>query len=94
MAGQLAQSTVLIDNERVRVNELRFPPGGSTGHHRHGFDYVVVPITKGKFRIKDANGTTETDLTPGIPYFRPEGVEHDVTNSTSDESVFIEIEIK
>ena len=30
----------------------------------------------------------------GVPYFRKEGVEHDVINATDGEYAFIEIELK
>ena len=42
-----AVPTLQIDNDRVRVIEWRFPPGASTGWHRHEYDYVVVPMTTG-----------------------------------------------
>ena len=40
-----AKATVFIDNERVIVTEYRFAPGDNTGWHRHGHDYVIVPLT-------------------------------------------------
>ena len=40
-----AVASVRIDNERVRVTEWRFAPGAHTGHHRHEYPYVVVPLT-------------------------------------------------
>ena len=42
-----AKATVFIDNERVIVTEYRFQPGDNTGWHRHGHDYVVVPLMGG-----------------------------------------------
>ena len=42
--------TVQIDNDRVIVTEWRFAPGADTGHHVHGHDYVVVPMTTGILR--------------------------------------------
>ena len=41
----LAISTVQVENDLIRVTEWRFPPGTSTGLHRHAHDYVVVPMT-------------------------------------------------
>ena len=40
-----ATSDVQIDNDEVRVTEWRLAPGSATGHHRHGMDYVIVPVT-------------------------------------------------
>ncbi|HUN52182.1 MAG TPA: cupin domain-containing protein [Candidatus Sulfotelmatobacter sp.] len=92
-AGQ-AQPKVFIDNERVIVTEWRFKPGDATGHHRHGHDYVVVPLTTGRLRLVEPDGTREATLTRGVPYFRNVGVEHDVINANDFDFAFIEIEIK
>src|SRR5712691_9362371 len=89
-----AVPTVQLDNGTVRVTEWRFPPGTATGHHRHEYPYVVVPITTGRLTLVSADGTTGADLSTGQPYFRPAGVEHDVVNSNDFEFVFIETEIK
>ena len=35
---------VLVDNERVVVTKWSFADGAETGWHRHGHDYVVVPL--------------------------------------------------
>jgi beta-alanine degradation protein BauB len=89
-----AVPTVTIDNEAVRVTEWRFAPGAHTGHHRHDYDYVVVPMTTGPLAITGATGDITSPLTTGQPYFRKAGVEHDVTNPNPTEFVFIEIELK
>ena len=94
MAEPAARSSLLIDNERVRVTEWRLAPGTATGHHRHALDYVIVPITGGTLTIRDATGEHEAPLARGEPYFRDEGVEHDVLNLGGEEIVFVEIEIK
>lgn len=90
-----ATPTQLIDNDRVRVTEWRFGPGDATGQHRHEFDYVVVPVTTGDLLLKETDGDRIARIELGKPYFREEGVEHDVINpSESDEIVFIEVELK
>ncbi len=90
-----ATPTQLIDNERVRVTEWRFRPGESTGWHRHGFDYVVVPMTTGKLHLKETDGERTIEIVTGQPYFREEGVEHDVINpSDTDDVIFVEVEMK
>ena len=40
-----------IENEKVIVTEYRFAPGANTGWHRHGHDYVVVPLMDGKVKL-------------------------------------------
>jgi len=89
-----AKAKVFVDNERVVVTEWRFAPGASTGWHRHGHDYVVVPLMDGKLRIVGKDGESVVDMKGGVPYFRSEGVEHDIVNATDGEYAFIEIELK
>lgn len=89
-----ATPTVQIDNERVRVTEWRFAPGAATGWHRHAHDYVVVPLTTGRLRLESAEGSSHAELTTGIAYFRPAGVEHDVINANNFPFAFVEIEFK
>jgi beta-alanine degradation protein BauB len=89
-----AVPTVQISNERVIVTEWRFPPGAETGWHRHGLDYVVVPMTGGELLLETAEGNRTAPLTMGQSYTRNEGVEHNVINPTEHEIVFIEIEMR
>ena len=88
-----AVPTVQVKNDRVIVTEWRFPAGGETGWHRHGYDYVVVPQTTGKLLLETRDGDVEADLTAGIAYYRGEGVEHNVVNTNDYEFVFVETEI-
>lgn len=89
-----AVPTVQIDNERVRVVEWRFVPGAHTGWHKHGHDYVVVPMTTGRLTLETPTGIAYGDLVAGVSYFRKAGVEHDVINDTDSEIVFVETEMK
>lgn len=94
-AEAVARSTVFIDNERVRVTEWRFAPGAATGWHRHGFDYVVVPMADGRLKLVTEGGQASiAELKKGVPYFRKLGVEHDVINANDTEYAFVEIELK
>ena len=90
-----AEAIRQIDNEHVRVTEWRFAPGAATGWHRHDYDYVIVPIAGGPFRIIGADGeATETVMQSGQSYYRAFGVEHDVVNVGETEQSFVEIELK
>lgn len=88
-----AESVLRTETEDVRVTEWRFKPGAATGHHRHGFDYVVVPLTAGVLHIESAEGLSKVALTPGASYFRKAGVEHNVINGGGDDLAFVEIEL-
>ncbi len=89
-----AVGTVQLENERVKVTEWRFAPGAATGWHRHGYDYVVVPLTTGRLQIEDGRETRFAELTAGRSYFRQVGVEHDVINANEFEFAFVEVELK
>lgn len=90
-----AKPTEFINDARTITTEWRFAPGAETGWHRHGHDYVVVPMTSGKLLLEEPGGTSRTvDLVAGRPYARTEGVEHNVVNANDYEFVFIEIELK
>ena len=89
-----AKATVFVENDRVIVTEYRFQPGQNTGWHRHGHDYVVVPLMDGKVKLETNDGASFAEMKKNIPYFRKEGVEHDVINANDSEYAFIEIELK
>ena len=89
-----AKSTTLIDNDRVIVTEWRFRKGDNTGWHRHAHDYVVVPLMDGRLKLVTNEGESFAEMKKGAPYFRREGVEHDVVNASDGDYSFIEIELK
>ncbi|HEY2685614.1 MAG TPA: cupin domain-containing protein [Steroidobacteraceae bacterium] len=90
----VVEPVVRIDNDEVRVSEYRFGPGDETGHHRHGYDYVVIPLTPGLLKLYGAGGETQAELAPGIAYFRKAGVEHNVINGGGAPLAFVEVELK
>ncbi|MDB5512956.1 MAG: cupin [Enterovirga sp.] len=90
-----AEPTTLIDNDQVAVTKWSFAEGAETGWHRHGHDYVVVPLGNGTLILEEPGGAVrEAPLRDGEPYFRQEGVEHNVVNGTGAPYAFLEIEIK
>jgi quercetin dioxygenase-like cupin family protein len=89
-----AVPTVQIDNDQVVVTEWRFAPGAETGYHRHGMEYVVVPITNGELLLQTPEGERRAALVLGQSYTRQIGTEHNVINPCDHEVAFIEIELK
>ena len=89
-----AVPTLQIDNSRVRVTEWRFAPGAETGYHRHGMDYVVVPLNTGTLLIETLEGEIRSPLRAGASYTRLTGAEHNVVNANDFEFAFVEIELK
>lgn len=94
MAMNPGVPSVQADNDRVRVTQWRLPPNSETGHHRHEFDYAIVPVTDGVLTIAEKGGTKKVPLQAGESYFRRAGVEHNVMNAEATDIVFVEVEVK
>ena len=62
-----AVPTVQVDNAEVIVTEWRFAPGAETGRHRHGHDYVVVPLTDGTLLLETPRATATRRWSPDRP---------------------------
>ncbi len=90
-----AVPTVQQDDARVRVTRWDFAPGAETGWHRHGFGYVVVPVTDGTLLLELPGGATaQAELRAGVAYMRDAGVEHNVVNAGAAPLSFVEVEMK
>jgi len=95
MAREVAQPTVLVDDERVTVTRWDFAPGAETGWHRHGMDYVITTITPCSMLLEEpGGGTRRVEFDAGVAYRRNEGVEHNVINGGSAPMSFVEVELK
>jgi beta-alanine degradation protein BauB len=92
----VAKHIVNADTDEVRVTTWTFAgAGAATGQHRHEFDYVVVPVTGGRFEVVDVDGSArEMDQVAGSPYLGTAGTAHDVVSVGAREAVFVEIELK
>lgn len=92
---EVATPIVHIDDNRFKVTEWRFAPGAETGWHRHGHDYVIVPLTDGHLVLDLPGGEkAEAQLTRGVPYSRRLGVEHNVANRSDAQALaFLEVEV-
>jgi beta-alanine degradation protein BauB len=90
-----AQSDFSADDDRMRITTWTFEDGQDTGHHRHEYDYIVVPISGGRFAVIETDGTTR-DMTQqaAVAYRGRAGTEHDVINRSGRAAVFVEIELK
>lgn len=90
-----ARSTTSTDDERVRVTSWTFQDGEETGHHRHEYDYLVVPVTGGTFAVVDPAGATrQMTQEAGVAYAGRQGTEHNVINRSGRTAVFVEVELK
>jgi len=90
-----ARSTTSADTDRVRVTTWTFEDGEDTGHHRHEYDYVVVPVTGGAFAVTEPDGTTrQMTQEAAVAYLGHAGTEHNVISRSGRTAVFVEVELK
>ena len=84
---------VLLENDRVRVLEVRAQPGTTSAMHTHP-SYVAVAISDGKYRFTSPDGkSVEMGLKPGqAGFFGP--VEHATEIIGTSEGHIILIELK
>jgi quercetin dioxygenase-like cupin family protein len=94
-ARQVAEATLLVEDDRVKVTRWDFAPGAETGWHRHGMDYVVTTVTPCVFLLEEPGGETRrVEMDAGVAYRRGEGVEHNVVNGGTEPMAFVEVELK
>lgn len=85
---------VVLENARVRVRDVTFPPG-PTGMHTHELPHVGIVIQGGTLIFKYADGTSETaKLEAGSVGFRDANVTHAPMNPGSSPVRVIEVELK
>jgi quercetin dioxygenase-like cupin family protein len=77
--GEIA-STLLFENDRVRIWETKLAPGTDGPVHRHGCDHVLVQISGDRIAVvpePDTRGPYDTyqeaDVVPGNVFFVPRG---------------------
>jgi hypothetical protein len=91
-----ASALTHIDDDELRVTTWTFgTAGAATGAHVHEYDYVVVPITGGRFTVVDSAGATrEMTQEQALPYRGAAGTAHNVVSAMDSVVVFVEIELK
>lgn len=89
-------SRVVLENEKVRVKDVTFPPGVlDTGMHTHELPHVGVILTKGTLAFTEPGGKAEhVDFEAGGVGFREANVTHQVANPGKEPMRVIEVEIK
>ena len=89
-----ANVKIVLENDRVRVRDVTFPPG-VTGMHTHKLAHVGVVIDGGTLVFKYPDGKTETaTLDRGGAGFRGANVTHEPTNPGKTPVRVIEVELK
>jgi mannose-6-phosphate isomerase-like protein (cupin superfamily) len=85
---------IVLENARVRVRDVTFPPG-VTSMHTHELPHVGVVIQGGTLVFKYPDGKSETmTLEAGGAGFREANVTHEPVNTGSSPVRVIEVELK
>jgi quercetin dioxygenase-like cupin family protein len=89
-------SKVVLENARVRVKEVTFPPGAADPRmHTHELAHVGVILTAGSLAFTEPGKPTETvKFDAGSVGFREANVTHAVTNPGTTPMRVIEVELK
>ncbi len=73
-------TTLLFENERVRIWEMKLAPGETGNLHRHDRDYVLVQIEGDRMAVVPEEGAAgdyteymEADVIPGQHFWIPRG---------------------
>lgn len=91
----ICSSTLLTENNKVRVTRFDFERDQETGWHVHEYDYVIIAITDCIMTLQNPDGTETTSEVPaGNAYSRDAGVSHNVINQSEQKMSFIEVELK
>jgi beta-alanine degradation protein BauB len=100
--GDIA-SKVLMENDKVRVWEMRLAPGEESDLHRHDNDYVMIQISGDKVAAKfepDSGGEwaglgyIEGDVAPGNVVWATAGGIERAVNIGAQEFYEIVVELK
>jgi len=85
--------SVVLENDRVRVERLILEPGRSTNIHTHSLSALSVFLTKSKVRVESPGAKAETiEYKPGDFRWRSAPITHSIKNigSTRFEAVGID----
>jgi quercetin dioxygenase-like cupin family protein len=86
---------VLLENERVRVREVRLDPDVKPGPHTHPYAHVGVILDPGTLRFTTPDGKSEeVNFKSGSVGWREAKVTHEVVNVSQSPMRIIEVELK
>ena len=92
---------MLFENERVRVWEMRMPPGETGPVHRHELDHLLIQIAGDRMAVvpeADSAGPyrqyLEAEVVPGQVFFVPRGGVEAARNVGRAEYYEILVELK
>jgi quercetin dioxygenase-like cupin family protein len=91
----VAESKPILENERVKVSEIRIGPGERLPMHTHG-RYINYVLTDATVRVIPKDGpSVERGFKKGfVAYSDDAGVTHSIENVGSTDALTLEIELK
>lgn len=98
-------SKVLMENDRVRIWEMRLAPGAESDLHEHHLDYIMIQISGDKMGARfepdsageyGGNGVdwVEGDIAPGNVLYAKRGGKEVAVNIGKEEFYEIVVELK
>ena len=100
--GDIA-TKLLMENDRVRIWEMRLEPGERSALHKHDLDYIMIQIAGDKMAADfepdsggpwGAYGHVEGDITPGNVLWAERGGIETAVNTGSQPFYEIVVELK
>ena len=96
---------VLMENDRVRIWEMRLAPGEESALHRHDLDYIMIQVAGDKMAARfepdsageyGGNGVDyiEGDIAPGNVLYARRGGKEVAVNVGREEFYEIVVELK
>ena len=96
-------SKVLMENDRVRIWEMRLAPGAESDLHRHDLDYIMIQVAGDKMAARfeaDSGGEwggldyVEGEIAPGNVIYAQRGGIETAVNVGKQEFYEIVVELK
>ncbi len=84
---------VLLENDRVRMLEIRTEPGDTTELHSHP-DLALYAVTDCAYELTSADGETATAEIPAGAVFYQEATSHSAKDVSASGSLAIAVELK
>ena len=93
--SELAESSLLFEDDKTKITSWRFDPGAETGWHHHNYDYVTIQKSGGRLKLENDDGKikyVDYEMDRTAAYQAP--IKHNATNVSDEEVRVIEIEYK
>ncbi len=68
-------TSVIMENDRVKIWEMDLAPGEESAEHRHDMDYILVILEGDRIAgiSTDGRDDIEADVQPGLTVYVPKG---------------------